>query len=98
MGSTAHQDLGALLLSPLDAELLPDQAGDLSPVGTTLGLLHDRADDGADRLAVAGLDLLGGGGVGLDRGGDDALELAAVGDLGEALARDDRRRVAALED
>src|SRR5680860_455455 len=85
-------------LEPSETELLPDQAGYLAAVGAALGLLHHGADDRADRLAVAAADLLGGLGVGLDRGGDDRVELAAVGDLGEALAVDDRLRVAALGD
>src|SRR3954469_16454474 len=80
------------------AELLPDQAVDLAAVGPALGLPHHGADDGADRLTVAGADLLGSLGVGLDRGGDDRLELTAVGDLGEALALDDRSRVTTLRD
>ena len=45
-----------------------DQAVDLAAVGAALGLRHHGADDGADRLAVAGADLLGGLGVGGDRG------------------------------
>src|ERR1700679_3891466 len=84
---------------PSDPQLLPDQAVDLAAVGAALGLLHHGADDRADRLAVAGADLLGGFRVGLDCRRDDRLQLAAVrGHLGEALALDDRGRVAALGD
>ena len=87
---TAHRYERYRALS--DAELLPDQAVDLAAVGAALGLLHHGADDGADRLAVAGADLLGGLGVGLDRGGDDRLQLAVVGDI---WARPSRSTIAA---
>src|ERR1044072_8269354 len=72
------------------AQLLLDQPVYLAAVCAALGLLHHGTDDGADRLAVAGADLLGSLWVGLDRGGDYRLQLAAIGDLGEALALDDR--------
>ena len=78
--------------SASEAELRADQAVDLAAVGAALGLAHDGADDGADRLAVAGADLLGGLGVGLDRGGDDRLQLAVVGAI---CARPSRSTIAA---
>src|SRR5436305_1863543 len=62
----------------LKVELLPDQPIDLPAVSAALGLLHHGADDGADRLAIAGADLLGGLGVGFDRSGDDRLQLTVV--------------------
>src|SRR5688572_29303761 len=73
----------------LFGEPLADQARDLAAVGAALGVAHDRPDDRADRLAVAGADLLGGLGVRLDRGVDPLLQLAAVGDRGQSLALHD---------
>src|SRR5436190_1268947 len=74
---------------PLAPKLLLDQAVDLAAVGAALGLLHHRTDDRADGLLIAGTNLLGRLGICLDRGGDDRLQLAAVGDLSKALMLDD---------
>src|SRR3954452_6659436 len=81
---------------PTLPQLLADQPAHLAAVRAALGLLHHRADDHPGRLRVAGAHLLGGLRIGLDRGGDDRLELAAVRDLSEALALDQLLGVAAL--
>src|SRR4051794_36770140 len=78
------------------AQPLADEARDLAPVGGPLGLAHHGADDRADRLWIAGADLLGGDGLGLDRRGDDRLQLARVRHLCQAFTLDDRLGVAAL--
>src|SRR3954469_15265375 len=82
--------------SPLQPELLADDPRDLLAVGAAARLLHHVADDHADRLHVAALQLLRHVGVGGQRPLDDGPELVAAADRGEALALDDRRGVAAL--
>src|SRR4051794_1424584 len=82
--------------SPLQAELLADDPRDLFSVRAAARLLHDMADDHADRLHVAGLQLLGHVGVRGECGLDDRRELVAGADRAQALALDDRRGVAAL--
>src|SRR3954469_17367833 len=63
------RDIGYLLgdlasgASYARVEALLNHALDLAAVGPALGLAHHGADDGADRLALARLDLLHGGGV-----------------------------------
>ena len=82
-----------------EPELLAHDARDLGAVGAPLRLAHDVADDRADRLHVAGLDLLGGVGVGGERGLDDRVQrVVAAGHRAEALGLDDRGRVAAVGD
>src|SRR3989440_8683455 len=81
----------------LHAELLADQAGDLAPVRTALGLPHDGADQRADRLRVAAAHLVGRVGVRLDRARDDLGQLAVLSsDRRQVLGFDDRRGVAPL--
>src|SRR3954449_461345 len=82
----------------LDAELLADEAVDLTAVGAAAGLLHDRADERAHRLGVAAADALDDVGVVLDHLRDDAGELARVVHRTEILALDDLGRVAAVGD
>src|ERR1051326_6535062 len=84
-------------LVALSFQLLANQPVDFAAVGAALGLLHHGADDCADRLLVAGADLLGGLWVGVDRGGNDCLQLTAVSrHLGQPFALDDGGRVTAL--
>src|SRR3954447_6076574 len=62
----------------LQTQLLAHEAVDLTAVGAALRLAHDEADDRADRLGLAALELLDGLRVGLERTVDDALELVAA--------------------
>src|SRR3954463_10431270 len=80
----------------LHAELLARNSADLAAVRPALGLAHHVADDRPDRLLLAGADLLGGVGVGVDRRLDEPLELVAVAHRPQALGLDDRGRLAAL--
>src|SRR5680860_1091392 len=61
-----------------EAKALADQPRRLAAVGAAPGLLHHRADQGADRLALPRLDLLSGLGLGGDRPVDDGAELAGI--------------------
>src|SRR4051794_22149141 len=81
--------------STSDAELLAQQAVDLGAVRTPLGLAHDRADEGADRLRVAPAHALGDLGVGVDDAGHDGGELVGVPHRAEPLALDQLLRVPA---
>src|SRR3954471_5556497 len=84
--------------SPPQSEPLANQLRDRAAVGSSLRLLHHRADDSADRLLVALAHLLRGLGFGLDRAIDDALQLGGVGDLRQAFALDDLGRLPAVGD
>src|SRR3954469_8958622 len=77
-------------------QLLADQAIDLAAVGAALGLAHDGADQGAHGLRVAAADALRDVRIVGDHLGDDVGQLIAGLHRGEALALDDRGRVAAL--
>src|SRR6266540_309229 len=83
------------MIRALQADPVTYQALDLAAVGSALGLTHHRADERADRLLVAALHLLDGGGVRLDDSIDDHAELVAARHP-EAAACDDRVRVATL--
>src|SRR5215208_4589178 len=80
-------------LATSDAELLAQQAVDLGAVRTPLGLAHDRADEGADRLRVPPAHALGDHGVGVDDARHDGGELVGVPDRAEALALDHLLRI-----
>src|SRR3954470_7725713 len=79
-----------------EPELLAHDARDLAAVGAALRLAHDEADDDPDRLHVALAQLLDDVGIGVERLLHDRLERVAAADGAEALALDDRPRVAAL--
>src|SRR5699024_3606528 len=76
------------------AELLHDDLAHAAGVGLTAGGLPDRADQRADRLDLAALDLGDHVRVVGDRLVHRAGEHGVVGDHGEALGLDDRGRVA----
>src|SRR3954469_2247037 len=80
----------------LHAELLAGDPADFAAVRTASGLAHHVADDRPDRLLLAGADLVGGVGVGVDRLLNEPVELVAVPHPPRALGVDDRRRLAAL--
>src|SRR5699024_7333076 len=80
--------------SSAHAELVHDDLADAAGVGLAAGGLHDRADEGADRLDLAALDLrdhVGGVGDPLVAG---AAELRVVGAYAQTLGLDDRGGVA----
>src|SRR6266516_37702 len=78
----------------IQTELFADQTHNLAPVGAAVRLPHDSPDDRADRLRVAGLDLLGGRPLCFDRPLDDRLELAGVRDRCQLTRLDDLLRIA----
>src|SRR3954449_13359453 len=80
----------------LDPKLLADQPVDLATIGAALGLAHHRSDERAHRLGVAAADALDDVLVLGDHLGDDVRQLVAALHRRQALALDDRRRVAAL--
>src|SRR3954471_11506203 len=77
------------------ADLLADQAVDLTAVRAALRLAHPEADDRAERLALAALVLLDGLRVRLERAVDDVAELVAAGHA-EAARLDHRGGIAAV--
>src|ERR1035441_4157215 len=81
-----------------DPELLVDQARDLGPVGTTLGLAHHIADDRPDRLGVSLPNAGGRIGVGLERRRHDSRQLLTAVHRRETLGGDDRLGASPLRD
>src|SRR3954451_7815851 len=86
---------GALTASRSETQLLPDEPVHLAAVGAPLGLAHDEADDRADGLLLAALQLLDRASVRLEGPIHDAFELVGARHPERALL-DYRRRIAAL--
>src|SRR3954465_5344979 len=78
-----------------ETQLLPDEPVHLAAVGTPLGLAHHEADDRADGLLLAALQLLDRASVRLESPIHDALELVGARHPERALL-DYRRWIAAL--
>ena len=64
-------------------------------VGTGPRFFHDAADEGAERLVLAGAIVLDGAGVGLDNGAAYGFDLGGVADLGEPFFLHDGGGIAA---